>query len=226
LQFWATESKESVEARMRRATFALIVLVGSYIGSGTASGEPVLSSSALRITSGSGSILWGSDDTVFALSGAGESFELFVEVDLEHHAFPGKVVGPFALDPSTSGIGPVLFGNIRIGERALTIEAFSDLTFGISAPIVPFGLPDPTGDAVFVPFYPFTFTASLTASGEELTFIGNGRGDADLFVFPDGSGDMFNQGLTFEGTAPVPEPGTMLLLSIGAIAGLTRWTRA
>jgi hypothetical protein len=134
----------------------------------------------------------------------------------------------FVDDPSFSGdmfIPAGSSGEVRLKGRILSFEELdSPWTLTVAITGLPRPLPPEEGGAVTVRF-PGVFSGSLSGAfdQQEFTIPLRGSGTGFLSFAPTTGGFRpIASAFTFQDAAAVPEPGTILLLSAGAIAGLAR----
>ena len=188
----------------------------------SAQAEPMVpTSGSFHITSGSLFFNHASDDpfAVGTLSGDGFVLQLPDEERTTRGIF--GILGPL-INPSFQ-TGGVLFGTLEINDAVLQLDPVF-FAWQLSMTALPQPVPVVTDPLEgFSLIYPFQLSGFLfgNVSGTEYRYEVFGRGRGSLFMvgpFEDGyvSGKYTN--LTFEDTAAVPEPGTLLLIATGVAA--------
>ena len=134
------------------------------------------------------------------------------------------------LDPSFSFGVEVLGADIRIGDRLLhrdlSLVSPWKLNVSITGPQVPLDPPPPDEDGRVNIRFPGLFRGSLSgvSDGEPFTIELSGRGRGSFNALDPAETGRFapiESFFDFEESAPIPEPGTILLISAAGIAGLT-----
>ena len=202
---------------MRRCYFSLWLVSVAFsftLTHATAFADPITSRS-FRITSGTVELDWG--DIFMGWGVAGPDFSLLLGGPQPRR--PDLTIRDGFVNPSFSANVPVR-GTLRIDGQ--TLESGNDtpwiLNLHVDAPSV---RPLIFEDDFRVVLFPFNLQASLVGTvGDQRfrhEFSGSGRGAIN------GSSGIANFGdLRFEDTAPVPEPGTLLLATVAAFVALAR----
>ena len=167
----------------------------------------------------------------FVASGPGTALNLFGAWTA--HRGPSRVDG--FIDPSFSGVlefdgfdDEEGFPELQLGERLLNLRG--TLNVSVTGPRLPIPSPSDEFDSTFVNFSG-VLQASLqgiTHEGEVVAIDLTRRGGGFLFFGLPASAEplsMRDTSFGFGPSAPIPEPGTMLLVSAGALAALARQRR-
>jgi hypothetical protein len=210
------------------ARFVAVAALTLMVMAGAASADPVR-----IVTSGSVFQLVEDGETGFGLLGAG------FQVNGEVSSRPAQTCGPCI--PGTpinlsATMTPLLFppGSASIDGQIFESVFFDGLfNFAAGAVIVP---DVPVGQDGIFPDTSFTFTGTLSGFSDisltgpplfALTLAGRGTASHGFFNFPSNNGSISRDGFNyeFESTAPVPEPGSILLTVSGAAWLASRFRR-
>jgi hypothetical protein len=205
---------------------AAIIVVPLVIVS-SAGADPVRATELLRVTAGSFVTNPANDDREGFFNVSGADFNIGVTT------FRGPAgasfEGPVIFEPSVSFSTDEASGTVRVGTRLFEVSPHSgnpvnlSLSFASPPQLITPPPPDEFGSGGFSIEHPFTFAGTLLArsnTGQEFAFnlTGQGRGSSGFALNSDGSFFLVGIGFDFE-AAPVPEPGTLLLLGVTGAAG-------
>jgi hypothetical protein len=125
------------------------------------------------------------------------------------------------LNTSFSGVVEGSFAELRFGDQILDLGFFT-FTVSIEGPRVALPPIDDELPPLHVTF-PGSFHGLLSGSDSRIEIAGRGRGSLRALTPPASLGFApIETFFIFEDSAPIPEPGTILLLSAGAITMLVR----
>ena len=194
--------------------------------------EPI--TPTLRITSGFATIDTGDfPDSfwVFNASGPGFSLNLFEDLGLGTTSI--SLVPPINASTGWGSDPDNTSGSVRVGSRQFDMSSGVRISLSFSSPPLTTAPPLPSDPNEFIEVSaPFTMTGTISgliSDGREFSYVIEGSGTTSFSgLLSDDRSFMTveSQFHSFEDAAPIPEPGTILLLSAAAgIAGLRQRKR-
>jgi hypothetical protein len=125
------------------------------------------------------------------------------------------------LNTSFSGVVEGSDAELRLGDEIFELGFFT-FTVSIEGPRVPLPPVDDALNPVIVTF-PGSFHGLLFGGESPIEIAGRGRGSFRALISPPSPQfARIETFFTFEDSAPIPEPSTILLLSAAGLAGLAR----
>jgi hypothetical protein len=125
------------------------------------------------------------------------------------------------LNTSFSGVVDGSDAELRFGDQFLELGFFT-FTVSIEGPRVPLPPVDDELNPVIVTF-PGSFHGLLSGGDSPIEIAGRGRGSFRALISPPSPQfARIETFFTFEDSAPIPEPGTLLLLSAAGVAAIAR----
>jgi len=210
---------------MRVIIISLFAALTGALGGTVAHAEPIPVTRVLAFTAG-GVTFNPSDVLVMSFGGSGPGFSLGVFAEVGSGS-PVALTEP-TMNPSFQISRPLHVGAVLQADgHTIPLHGGSPtVSMQITGPTVPVvRRPSEFGGFSISVAFPFTLTGSLLAAslddGTEyrLELRAQGRGVHSFFEEPDGFTFFAGSSLTFESEAPIPEPGTMLLVSTGIALG-------
>jgi hypothetical protein len=202
-----------------------VVVALSAVASDVA-GEPISVPSPLQLSAGEAECFFAGEACFF--DGRSQGINIIFRLPIPPVPFlPALFQAPFDLSNTTDHFNG--FATLRDGSQSVSLN---DVRFSLVFRAPPQPLPPVQDDGFGVPVaiftaVPFRMTGTFSGTSEEsgtlysFDLLGQGHGTVTGAVI-NGVFLGFDGSWTFEPAAPIPEPGTILLLSATGLAGLIR----
>jgi hypothetical protein len=190
--------------------------------------EPItVTRGMLAYTHTEGAVLidWGGDE--FATQSFGFADDRFRSPPgLCRSCKEGELFSPGGVEEFDSLEGGLIEGSFTLGERTYQMLRGSATFVSPDVMVPPPGPPEEFFSIASSPFRYHGFFEGESSEGERVRVDLVGRGTASvLFDYSDGSARWFSSIYQFSDPTPIPEPTSVLLLSVGLAAGFVRRLR-